>query len=88
MYSLHCPALPTAAILVCKSQLLKHSQSASGLKIKCPQIKNRCKPQVDTYIKRSGKNFSTLGPKLRECKAQQDNGDKQRQNRIEVIDYH
>ena len=33
------------------------------------------------------KNFSTLGPKLRESKAQQDSGDKQRQIRIEVIDY-
>ena len=33
------------------------------------------------------KNFSTLGPKLRGNKAQQDNGDKQRQIRIEVIDY-
>ena len=33
------------------------------------------------------KNFSTLGPKLRESKAQQDHGDKQRQIRIEVIDY-
>ena len=29
---------------------------------------------------------STLGPKLRESMAQQDNGDKQRQIRIEVID--
>ena len=51
MYSLHGPALPTASILVCKSQLLKHSQAASGLKIKCPQIKNR-KPQVDKYVRR------------------------------------
>ena len=34
------------------------------------------------------KIFSTLGPKLRESKAQQDNGDKQRQIRIEVIDYY
>ena len=33
------------------------------------------------------KNFSTLGPKLRGNKAQQYYGDKQRQIRIEVIDY-
>ena len=33
------------------------------------------------------KNFSTLGPKLRGNKAQQDYGDKQRQICIEVIDY-
>ena len=33
------------------------------------------------------KNFSTLGPKLRGNKAQQDNGDKQRQICIEVINY-
>ena len=33
------------------------------------------------------KNFSTLGPKLRESKAQQYYGDKQRQIRIEIIDY-
>ena len=33
------------------------------------------------------KNFSTLGPKLRGSKAQQYYGDKQRQIRIEVIDY-
>ena len=33
------------------------------------------------------KNFSTLGPKLRGSKAQQDYGDKQRQICIELIDY-
>ena len=33
------------------------------------------------------KDFSTLGPKLRGSKAQQYYGDKQRQIRIEVIDY-
>ena len=33
------------------------------------------------------KNFSTLGPKLRGNKAQQDYGDKQRQICIEIIDY-
>ena len=33
------------------------------------------------------KNFSTLGPKLRVSKAQQDNGDKQHQICIEVINY-
>ena len=33
------------------------------------------------------KNFSTLGPKLRVSKAQQDYGDKQRQICIELIDY-
>ena len=33
------------------------------------------------------KNFSTLGPKLRENRAQQYYGDKQRQIRIEPIDY-
>ena len=33
------------------------------------------------------KNFSTLGPKLRGSKAQQDYGDKQRQICIEPIDY-
>ena len=33
------------------------------------------------------KNFSTLGPKLRGNKAQQDYGDKQRQICIEVIHY-
>ena len=35
---------------VCKSQFLKHSQAASGLKIKWPQIKNCWKPREDTYI--------------------------------------
>ena len=34
------------------------------------------------------KNFSTLGPKLRENRAQQYYGDKQRQIRVENIDYH
>ena len=33
------------------------------------------------------KNFSTLGPKLKVNKAQQDYGDKQRQIFIEVINY-
>ena len=33
------------------------------------------------------KNFSTLGPKLRENRAQQYYGDKQRQIRVENIDY-
>ena len=33
------------------------------------------------------KNFSTLGPKLSGSKAQQYYGDKQRQIRIEPIDY-
>ena len=33
------------------------------------------------------KNFSTLGPKLRENRAQQYYGDKQRQICFEVIDY-
>ena len=33
------------------------------------------------------KNFSTLGPKLRGNKAQQDYGDKQRQICIAIIDY-
>ena len=33
------------------------------------------------------KKFSTLGPKLRGSKAQQDYGDKQRQICIELIDY-
>ena len=42
---------------VCKSQFLKHSQAASGLKIKWPQIKNCRQPQVDTYVRRPGKNF-------------------------------
>ena len=43
--------------LVCNSQFLQHSQAASGLKIKSPQIKNRCKPQVDIYVWRPGKKF-------------------------------
>ena len=34
------------------------------------------------------KNFSTLGPKLRGNKVQQDYGDKQRQICIELIDYY
>ena len=33
------------------------------------------------------KNFSILGPKLSDSKAQQCYGDKQRQIRIEIIDY-
>ena len=33
------------------------------------------------------KNFSSLGPKLRENRAQQYYGDKQRQIRVENIDY-
>ena len=74
--------------LVCNSQFLQHSQVASGLKIKSPQIKNRCKPQEDIYVWRPGKKISsTLGPKLRVSKAQQDYGDKQRQICIEVINY-
>ena len=73
--------------LVCKSQFLKHSQAASGLKIKSPQIKNRCEPQLDTHVKRPGKKFSTLGPKLSESKAQQNDGDKTLQTRVQVIDY-
>ena len=35
----------------------------------------------------AAKNFSTLGPKLRGSKAQQDYGDKQCQICIEIIDY-
>ena len=42
---------------VYKSHFLKHSQAASGLKIKWPQIKNCWLPQVDTYVRRPGKNF-------------------------------
>ena len=33
------------------------------------------------------KNFSTLGPKLSESKAQQNYGDKSLQTRVQVIDY-
>ena len=74
--------------LLCKSQFLKHSQAASGLKIKCPQIKNRLKPQVDTYVRRSGKNFQhSIGPKLSDSKALQYYWDKLLQICVEPVDY-
>ena len=58
LYNIHATLLlQDRFYLVSKSQFLKHSQAASGLKIKCPLIKNRCKPQVDTYVKESGTNF-------------------------------
>ena len=83
--------LELSLYLVCTSQFLKHSQAASGLKIKSPQIKNRCEPQLDTYVIMSrGQEqqiFSTLGPKLSESKAQQNYGDKTLQTRVQVIDY-
>ena len=74
--------------LVCKSQFPHHSQAASGFKIKSPQIKNCCEPQLDTHVKRPGKNFQHSRTKLSKSKAQQNYGDKTLQTRVQGIDYY